>query len=89
MAANPCRKTGLEDKGQQPHPSYVRRFAVRNRLSLRNGEGEEVVVDQAAVPGKSPVEEVGLRVEGGRKLFKCMFWVQLHYQSTFNNLFKV
>ena len=67
MAANPCRKTGLEDKGQQPHPSYVRRFAVRNRLSLRNGEGEEVVVDQAAVPGKSPVEEVGLRMEGGQE----------------------
>ena len=67
MAANPCRKTRLEDMDQQPHPSYARRFAVRNRLSLRNGEGEEVVVDQAAVPGKSPVKEVGLLVEGGQE----------------------
>ena len=35
VAANPSRKTGLEDKGQLPHPSYVCRFAARNGLSLR------------------------------------------------------
>ena len=35
VAANPTRKTGLEDQNQLPHLSYTRRFAARNRLSLR------------------------------------------------------
>ena len=35
VAANPSRKTGLEDRNQLPHPSYVQRFVKRNGLSLR------------------------------------------------------
>ena len=35
VAANPSRKTGLEEQGQLPSSSYARRFAARNRLSLR------------------------------------------------------
>ena len=34
-AANPSRKIELEYKNHLPDPSYVRRFAARNRLSLR------------------------------------------------------
>ena len=34
-AANPSRKTGLEEQGQLPSLPYVRRFAARNKLSLR------------------------------------------------------
>ena len=35
VAVNPSRKTGLEEQNQLPHPSYIRRFAKRNQLSLR------------------------------------------------------
>ena len=35
LAANPSRKTGLEQQNQLPHLSWVRRFAERNKLSLR------------------------------------------------------
>ena len=34
-AANPSRKTGLEDRNQLPSTSYVQRFAARIGLSLR------------------------------------------------------
>ena len=31
---HPERKTGLEDCGQMPHTSWVRRFVIRNRISM-------------------------------------------------------